>query len=310
MRLSSLRWISAAITVQVVAMTVGAAEHHAIGRRPAEFRVDSELVVLPLSITDRAGRTVLGLMVGDFMVAEDGVPQQVLGVSRWDAPASIGVVFDTSGSMKVGIRSAQSAVRCLLDESGDRDEAFLISFSDTPRLEVTFTSDAHEIPDKLIGARPRGATALLDAIYAAITKMKQAANARRALVVITDGGDNHSRHSFRELVSVARESDVQIFAIAIRRNVRDLDEQRGRLQLDQLANETGGHLLIADSSAQLPQATAEVNNLIRNQYLLSYRPAKLPLDGKWHRVQVRLQSASKRSLYTIYSKNGYYAPEP
>jgi Ca-activated chloride channel family protein len=287
-------------------MIVGGAEHR--NARPAEFRVNSDLVVLPLSITDRAGRAVAGLEPGDFVIAEDGVPQKVLAVSRWDAPASIGIIFDASGSMKAGVRIAQSAVQNLLYENGDGDEAFLITFADSPRLEANFTGDAEEISNRLLWAKPKGATALFDAIYAGITKVKQGANPRRALVVITDGGDNHSRHSFQELLSAARESDAQIFAVAVRRNVRDFDEQRGRLQLDQLANETGGHLLIADNYAELPRAMRKVNDLVRNQYLLSYRPEKLTLDGKWHRLRVRLQPASKGSLYRIFTKNGYYAP--
>jgi len=301
--------ISAVLIAQFVVITVARTDEHlGVRHRPAEFRVNSDLVVLPLSITDRAGSAVLGLEPSDFSVAEDGLPQQVLTVSRWDAPASIGIIFDASGSMKAGVRTAQSAVRSLLCENRDGDEAFLITFADSPRLEANFTGDAEEIANKLLWAKPKGATALFDAIYAGITKAKRAANSRRALVVITDGGDNHSRQSFNQLLSAARESDVQIFAIAVRRNARDLDEQRGRLQLDQLGKETGGHLVIADNDAKLPQAMREVNDLIRNQYLLSYRPEKLALDGKWHRVRVRLQPALKGSLYRLYSKTGYYAP--
>lgn len=302
----STPWISAMLLVPTCAIVVGAAEHR--NARTAEFRVNSDLVVLPLSITNRVGRAVLGLELSDFVVSEDGVPQQVLAVSRWDAPASIGIIFDASGSMKAGVRTAQSAVLSLLHENGDGDEAFLITFADSPRLETNFISNAEEISNRLLWAKPKGATALFDAIYAGIAKVKEAANSRRALIVITDGGDNNSRYSFQELLSAAYESDVQVFVIAVRRNIRDFDEQRGRLQLDLLAKETGGHLLIAGNDAELPHAMREVNDLIRNQYLLSYRPEKLALDGKWHRVRVRLQPDSKRSRYRIYTKNGYHAP--
>jgi Ca-activated chloride channel family protein len=302
----STSWLSAVFLIPACAIVVGSAAH--CNAQPGEFRVNSDLVVLPVSITDRAGRAVVGLEPSDFVIAEDGAARQVVAFSRWDAPASIGIIFDASGSMKGGIRTAQSAVRSLLHENDDGDETFLISFADSPRLEVDFTRDAEEISNRLLWATPKGATALFDAIYAGITKVKHAANSRRALVVMTDGGDNHSRHSFKELLSAVRESDVQIFAVAVRRNTHDFDEQRGRLQLEQLAKETGGHLLIVGNDAELPHAMQEVNDLIRNQYLLSYRPEKLALDGKWHRVRVRLHPASKGSLYRIYTKNGYYAP--
>lgn len=125
---------------------------------------------------------------------------------------------------------------------------------------------------------------------------------------MTDGVDTHSWHPFKELLSAARESDAQVFVVAARRNTHDFVQQRGRRYMDQLARENGGHLLIVDSDAELPHAMREINDLIRNQYLLSYRPEKLALDGKWHGIRVRLQPASKSSRYRIYTKNGYYAP--
>src|SRR5260370_23806559 len=142
--------ISAVLIAQLVVITVARAEHLGVRHPPAEFRVNSDLVVLPLLITDRAGRVVLGLEPSDFSVAEDGLPQQVLTVSRWDAPASIGIIFDASGSMKAGVRTAQSAVRSLLCENRDGDEAFLITFADSPRLEANFPGDAEEIASKLL----------------------------------------------------------------------------------------------------------------------------------------------------------------
>jgi Ca-activated chloride channel family protein len=204
------------------------------------FKVDAELVLIPLSVTDHVGHPILDLGAQDFIVAEDGAAQEIRAVSCWDTPASIGVVFDSSGSMKSSVRRAQAAVRALFRDADQKDEAFLIQFADSPRLEVNFTMDVDEIPGKLLGAAPHGATALFDAVYAGLDRMRQAVNAHKALVVVTDGGDNHSRRSFTELLAAARERDVQIFVVAIRRDLRDQDEQRGRAQLDQIANDTGG----------------------------------------------------------------------
>ncbi|MBY0507725.1 MAG: VWA domain-containing protein [Bryobacteraceae bacterium] len=261
-----------------------------------------------MSVTDRRDHTILGLRSEDFALTEGGVPQQIQSVSRWDVPASICVVFDVSGSMTRLARTAQAAVRNLLKDSGPEDEACLIRFAAKPELLADFSHDTNTVVNKLLWDRPpRGATALTDAVLAGLAQMRRAANTRRALVVITDGGENSSRHLFSELLSVARESGVQIFGVGLRGNLLDKEEQRGRLQLRQLADDTGGNLLIIDSGGDFPRALATVNELIRNQYVLTYRPANAPHDGKWHPVRVRIQPPSKASLYRVNARGGFYA---
>lgn len=300
--------VAVSLLIPLVALGPGALRGDPV--TPAQlydFRVSSELVIVPVTVTDRHGQTALSLQPADFVVAEEGIPQPIVSFSRWDAPASVGLVFDTSGSMKSSVEISNTAVRTLLSENGAEDEAFLITFADSPRLEVDFTRDAERIPETLLWRERRGATALFDAIYCGLDRMRHAQISRKALVVVTDGGDNHSRYSFDELLSTARESDVQIYTVAIRRSARDIDEQRGRLQLDQLAHETGGALLTVESEAQLPEAMSKLNQLIRNQYLLAYRPPEGIRHGKWRKVRVRLQPAALASRYRILSKGGYYA---
>jgi Ca-activated chloride channel family protein len=292
----------------LVSRLVGAQHLSATSHTPS-FGATTELVAVPVSVTDRRGHTVIGLHPEDFVITENGVQQQVLSASHWDVASSIGVVFDGSGSMKASVRMAQSAVRTLLKDNGPEDEAFLIRFADAPQVVVDFTHDADAIADKLIWDRPRGATALFDAVYAALNQVKRAQNSRKALVVITDGGDNNSRYSFPELLALSRESAAQVYIVAIRRNPRGSDEQRGRLRLDQVANETGGRLLIVDNSGELPHALATVNELIRNQYLLTYRPTDSRRDGKWRPVRVRIQRPSTTPAYRVYARGGYYGPE-
>jgi Ca-activated chloride channel family protein len=297
------------LAVLLLVSRLTGAQHLSATTHAPSFGATTELVAVPVSVTDHRGHTVVGLRLEDFVITENGVPQQVLSASRWNVASSIGVVFDGSGSMKTSVSMAQSAVRTLLKDNGPEDEAFLIRFADTPQVVVDFTHDADAIADKVIWNRPRGATALFDAVYAALNKVKRAENSRKALVVITDGGDNNSRYSFPELLALSRESYAQVYIVAIRRSLRDQEEQRGRLRLDQIANETGGRLLIVDSSGELPHALATVNDLIRNQYLLTYRPAGSRRDGKWHPVRVRIQPPSKAPAYRVYARGGYYAPE-
>lgn len=292
----------------IVFSNIAVAQLESAGHHVANFGVTSELVAIPVSVTDRNGHTVLGLRSEDFAITENGAPQQILSISRWDVPATMCVVFDASGSMKRLARTAQAAVRNLLNDSGPEDEACLIRFAGRPELLADFTHDTNAVVNKLLWDRPpRGATALADAVFAGLSQMSQAANSRKALVVVTDGGENSSRYSFSELLSLARESDVQVYTVALRGNLLDKEEQRGRLQLKQVTDDTGGKLLIIDSSGELPRALAAVNELIRNQYLLTYRPVNAPHDGKWHPVRVRIQPPSKVSLYRVNARGGYYA---
>jgi len=301
--------ILAYLAVLLLVSEFADAQHLGVGNHTPSFGTMTELVAVPVSVTDRNGHTIVGLRLEDFVITENGVPQQVLSASRWNVASSIGVVFDGSGSMKSTVRTAQTAVRTLLNDNGPEDEAFLVRFADTPQEVVDFTHDTDVIADKLLWDRPRGATALFDAVFTGLSKIRRGANSRKALVVVTDGGDNNSRYSFAELRALARENDAQVYVVAIRRNFRDQDEQRGRLELDQIANETGGRLLIVDNSGELPHALATVNELIRNQYLLTYRPTGLPRDGKWHALRVRIPPSSKIPSYRIYARGGYFAPE-
>jgi len=301
--------ILAYLAVLLLVSEFAGAQHLGVGNHTPSFGTMTELVAVPVSVTDRNGHTIVGLRLEDFVITENGVPQQVLSASRWNVASSIGVVFDGSGSMKSTVRTAQTAVRTLLNDNGPEDEAFLVRFADTPQEVVDFTHDTDVIADKLLWDRPRGATALFDAVFTGLSKIRRGANSRKALVVVTDGGDNNSRYSFAELRALARENDAQVYVVAIRRNFRDQDEQRGRLELDQIANETGGRLLIVDNSGELPHALATVNELIRNQYLLTYRPTGLPRDGKWHALRVRIPPSSKIPSYRIYARGGYFAPE-
>lgn len=273
--------------------------------RAPTFRASSDLVILPVSVMDRRGRAVSNFGADDFVVADNGVPQLVLSLSQWDAPASIGVVFDASSSMKKNIRAAEAGVRMLISDTPLGDESFLIRFSDSPHLEVPFTEDVDEISAKLRSASAQGATALFDAIYLGLNQVKRARTAHRVLVIITDSGENHSRYTFSELLSVARESDVQIYVLELMGSGSYRERQSGHWKLEQLANETGGRLVTVYRNSQLPDQIATLRSLIRNQLVIAYRPQPSCSDGKWHSVRIRLLPTWKD--HKVFAKTGYYA---
>ncbi|HJT70843.1 MAG TPA: VWA domain-containing protein [Terriglobales bacterium] len=273
----------------------------------AVFKTNSDLVVVPVSVSDRKGHTVLGLSSNNFTVVDENAYREIASFSRWDVPSSLGVIFDVSGSMRGTEGVAVTAARALIDDANPDDEGFLVTFADAPRLEVEMTRDLDRVPARLSFLRRQGATALFDAIDMGLHQMKGAKTPRRALVVITDGGDNRSRLTFRELLSRSLEADVQVYGILFRRANWDSDAQRGRPQLEHLANETGGRPFIIDFASQLPQTMATVGELIRNQYLIGYKRPEGAQSGKWRRIHVRLRPTGFGSL-RINAKGGYYAP--
>ncbi len=271
------------------------------------FRVTGDLVVVPVSVSDRKGHTVLGLKPDDFTVLDDKVRQGIVSFSQWDVPSSIGVIFDVSGSMRGTESVAMMAVRALIDDAIPGDEGFLVSFADAPRLEMEMTHDFDRIADRLTFVRREGATALFDAVAMGLQHMKDAHTPRKALVVVTDGGDNRSRLTFGELLSQSLEADVQVYVIAIRRPNWDSEAQRGRLRLDQLAAETGGRLFLIDAATQLKQAMSSVGELIRNQYLIGYKRPDEAQSGQWRQIRLRVESIGRGSL-RINARGRYYVP--
>ena len=179
------------------------------------LRVETTLVLIPVAVTDSLNRFVLGLQKEDFQVFEDSVEQNVAHFSGEDAPLSVGLVFDESGSMDYKLQTSQAAVAQFLKTMNAADEAFLVEFSDRARLSVGFTSHTEEIQDALKKAQPGGLTAMLDAINMALRELKEARNSRKAIVIISDGGDNHSQYTSAEIESLVREADVQIYAMGV-----------------------------------------------------------------------------------------------
>jgi len=273
------------------------------------IRVDVDLVLVPVTVTDQMSRLVTGLEKDNFVLMDNGEKQPIQHFSSEDAPISLGVIFDISGSMSNKIEKAREAVIEFFKTANPEDEFFLIAFNDKPMLIADFTNSVEDVQTHLVYTVPKGRTALLDAIYLGMTKMRQAKQQRKALLIISDGGDNRSRYTENEIKSMVKEADVQIYAIGIFDHSPRSDEERyGPQLLAEVTDVTGGRTFTVDSPNQLTDAATKIGVELRNQYVLGYRPTKPARDGKWRKLRVKLNTPKGLPQLSVYSKTGYYAP--
>jgi VWFA-related protein len=249
-------------------------------------------------VTDSTDQPILNLPSDSFRVLEDGVEQKITSFSRTDGPVSLGVLFDSSGSMKNRIDASVTALKQVFQGSMPEDEFFVIQFSDAPKALGGFTSDPDEIHRRMGYVQADGWTSLLDAIALGIHKMKDAKNSRRALLILSDGNDNNSRFSESEVRNMVLEADVRIYAIGL--------SYRPRL-LQRLAEETGGKVLVAQHMGQLSEVVQQLSAEIHSHYLIGYSPSNPVNDGKYRRVKVELvQPAGAQPLRAAW-RRGYYS---
>jgi len=276
------------------------------------LRAYTALVLIPVSVTDAQNRFVLWLQKEDFQLFEDGVKQEVANFSGEDAPLSVGLVFDESGSMNYKLRTSRDATLQFLKFINRDDEAFLVEFSDTAKISVGFTARTAEIEAALNRAQPGGLTAMLDGINVALHEMKKAKNPRKAIVIISDGGDNHSHYTAADIESLVREADVQIYAMGVFDPVFSLgltpEEISGPHLLLEIATQTGGRAFAAALPSDLPAVTARIAVELRNQYVLAYYSKNRARDGKYRHVEVKISQPLGVSPIKGHWRLGYYAP--
>jgi Ca-activated chloride channel homolog len=278
-------------------------------RHSSLFRVKSDLVLVPVTVTDRLGRLITGLDKDNFQVYEGKDRQTIQTVSSEDAPVSVGIVLDISGSMAGKIERAREAVTDLLATANPQDEFFLITFADTAELAIGFTTSVEDIQSQLLLGKPRGSTALLDAIYLGISEMRRAQYARKALLVISDGGDNHSRYHEGEIKSVVKEADTLMYAIGIYdQYFSTIEEQMGPALLSAVSEQTGGRMYTVEDPKEMAGVATKISLELRNQYVLGYRPANSRYDGKWHKIRVKLSLPKGLPRCDARARQGYYAP--
>jgi VWFA-related protein len=278
----------------------------------ANIRVNSDLVLIPVTVTDLSNRIVTGLEKQNFKIIEDRNEQEITQFSNEDLPISVGVVFDCSGSMGAKLAKSRVAVAQFFRDANPEDEFFLVQFSSGAKVVQPFTQDLSQIQNRLAFTQSQGQTALFDAVYLALQEMKRGVNPRKALLIVSDGGDNNSRYNDREIKNLVKEADVQIYAIGIfesgESRGRTPEELAGPALLSEIAEQTGGRQYPAESVNELPDIAAKIGLELRNQYILGYAPQNREHDGKYRRVQVKL--APPRGLPPLRAswRLGYYAP--
>jgi VWFA-related protein len=283
-----------------------------ISDRRSNIRVDSTLVLIPVSVTDPMNRFVTGLEREHFRLFEDKVEQEIKQFSSEDAPLSVGIVFDTSGSMGSKLQKSRQAVAQFFKTANPEDEFFLVQFNDRPSLVVPFTRNIEEIQNQLTFTQSKGRTALLDGVYLSMNHMKKAHNPRKALIIISDGGDNSSRYTESEIKNAVREADVQIYAIGIFEPLgsrgRTAEEMSGPGLLTEIAEQTGGRHFPVENLNELPDIAAKIGIELRNQYVIGYSPKNQERDGKYRRVNVKLVQPRGLPPLKAFFRLGYYAP--
>jgi VWFA-related protein len=278
----------------------------------SDIRIDTTVVLINTTVTDPLNRFVTGLEKENFRLFEDKAEQKITHFASEDAPLSVGLVFDTSGSMGSKMTKSRLAVSEFFKTANPEDEFFLVQFNDRPELVVDFTTNLEDIQNRLTFTQSKGRTALLDAVYLALHKMKKAHNTRKALLIISDGGDNSSRYTESEIKNLVREADVQIYAIGIFEPIasrgRTAEEMNGPGLLSEISEQTGGRHFAVDNLNELPDVAAKIGIELRNQYILGYTPTNRERDGKYRKVQVKLVQPRGLPPLKAFWRLGYYAP--
>jgi Ca-activated chloride channel homolog len=275
--------------------------------KPIKKNVD--LVMVPVTVTDERERIITGLEQGNFQVFDGKQKQEIKHFSSEDAPVSLGIVLDISSSMADKMDWARMAVLEFCKSANPSDEFFMVTFSDKPEIASTFTSHIEQIQNRLAFAAAKGRTAMLDAVYLALSQMRQAQYQKRALLIISDGADNHSRYTANEIKNTVKEADVAIYGIGIYDRGSTLPEEiNGPILLDEITEITGGRAFTIPNPSLLPAVATQVGIELRNQYMLAYSPPTEARDGRWHKIKIKLSLPKSFIPVWIHAKTGYYAP--
>jgi Ca-activated chloride channel homolog len=278
------------------------------------LRADVDLVLIPTIVIDGNNRPVTDLQKKNFIVYEENAQQEIRNFSTEDAPISVGLILDVSKSMSNKIETERAAVAEFFNSANPQDDYFVITLGDRPRIIADTTESLDEIEAKLAKVIPNGNTALLDGIYLGIDKLRSARYQRRALLIVSDGGDNHSRYNSKETKSLVQEADALIYAIGIFDNMpvpvfKTIEEKLGKRLLTQITEATGGRTIAADDRTKVPEIAAAVSRELREQYVLGYRSSNTVHDGKWRKVKVQVTASEGVPPLRAYYKKGYIVPE-
>jgi Ca-activated chloride channel homolog len=275
------------------------------------LKIDVDLVVVTATVTTDKNQYLTGLESKNFQLWEDKVEQEISYFSTEDVPMSVGIIFDTSGSMKDKLETARNAYSTFLRGGNKSDEYFLVEFSDRPRVASNFTTDITRLQNKLMFEQAKGMTALYDAVYLGLDTLKEANNPKKALLLITDGEDNRSRYHFSDVKEFVKEKDVQIYSIGI---VDDWNSQlgagrTGRALLEELSELTGGRSFFPSSVNELEDICEKIAVELKNQYVVGYHSTNKAKDGKWRKLRVKVTPPKGTDVsLNVRAKTGYYGP--
>lgn len=282
-----------------------------IQQHPA-FRSNSYLVLINATVLDPADRPVRGLTRDHFRLFQDKVQQNIAYFSEEEAPLSLAIVFDTSGSMRKKISGAYEALRTILATSNPGDQFCLITFASQAELAVPWVSDEAFIEKSAGITEPNGRTSLLDAVHLALDQTKLATNPRRAVLVLSDGGDNHSRYREREIAGALEEADVQMYAVDMEESpyltARSDEELEGPSLLERLCERAGGRYFHAQNSRELATVADRISKELRSMYVLGFVPPNGVDDGRFHYVQLKLDRPAGGPKLSVYWRHGYRVP--
>jgi Ca-activated chloride channel homolog len=275
----------------------------------SSIRVDVNLVLVPMTVTDPMNRLVTGLEKENFFLTDNNIPQTIKSFATQDAPLTIGIVFDLSGSMQSKFIRARKALSEFLRTCNPQDEFFVVGFNDRPAVIVDYTSDVDDVEARMVMLKPENRTALIDAVYLGVNKLKTAKYERKALLIISDGGDNRSRYTDGELKRAVRESEVQIYSIGIFDMFAPTPEEQGGPELLRDVSEaTGGRVFPVVDLQDLADVAQKISQELRNEYVIGYTPSDTKRDGSWRKLKVRLLPPPGLPALTVHNREGYYAP--
>jgi Ca-activated chloride channel family protein len=281
------------------------------------------MVLVPVTVTDHEGKSITGLQAKDFTIFDDQTPQPIVSFATEDAVCSAGLVLDISGSMQTTLGAVKDSARAFVRTANQDDEFLLLTVSTLPAASPEFTTDAAFVEESIASTRPGGFTALIDTVYLGLNKMRKASHPQRALVIVSDGMDNHSRYSKNELLRAALEADVQIYTIIVDNGATSASgntvpfrpsmikkpgdqgaDRQGPSLLEELAEKSGGLYFHVRNGAEAKEGMLKIGQALRNQYVIGYQPADSELSGKLHRIHVKSTMPKVR----VHARSGYYAP--
>ncbi len=274
------------------------------------IEIPIDLVTLTLTVTDYYGRYVSGLTKDAFKVYDEGNEQEIAFFSDTDAPVSIGILFDVSGSMSTEkINKARNALERFINTSHPNDEYFLIAFNSRAQLLMDRTRDGDAVLRKLTLVQPKNNTALYDAVYLGTERVSRGAHQKKAILIISDGQDNSSRYSFKEVRRLMKESDVVIYSVGIMdsRDASSMDGMQGQAFLDSLSSVTGGKSFYPQTNVELDEIFERIALELRHQYSIGYTPKDFKPDGEWHKVKVKVKPPRGLPRLTVRYRDGYIA---